>query len=114
MLIMNFQVLDGEYRDWTFSTNFQVQNENKDVQRRAMAKIREIARAVGFQKLAATEQLHHKPMLCTVGVTTNQFQEEQNYLSYCKPISPEQMGMVAKAANEKAEKSDSKDDDFPF
>ena len=66
-LIMQFQILDGRYKNETVFNSFNVVNSNSTAVKIAVGQLRKIARAVGVE-LRDTKELHRKRMGVKIGI----------------------------------------------
>ncbi len=67
-LQLTFQVVEGEYRHRVVWVRLHVGSANETVSRMAKEELAAICCAAGIDRLKNSSELHHKPVLITVGV----------------------------------------------
>ena len=79
-LTLEFEILDGEFKNRHLWTNLNIWNQNETACRIAQQQLSAIAHAVGVLQVADSELLHNKPLMVNVVVKagTEQYPDSKN------------------------------------
>lgn len=102
MLKLTFEILDGQFKGRKIWNNLNVQNQNQDTMKWALADLSAICHATGNIKLQDSAALHFKPLKIKVviGEAKNGYEARNNIKGYesANGAMPAATGFAAPAA----------------
>jgi hypothetical protein len=69
MLVLKFQVIEGEYKGRQLFDRLNILNDNADAERISRSALKALCKAVGVPSPNNSADLHNLPLLCQVAVT---------------------------------------------
>lgn len=94
-LVLEFKIIDGQYKERKIKTWLCVQNPNQQTQEIAQRSFSAVCHAVGQIQVTSTEQLHSKPLLIRVSLEPDNREEGRmqnrikGYMPLQKAAKPE-------------------------
>lgn len=119
MLVLEMEVLRGQYQGRKLWDRLNIENPSQDAQKIALGTLSSICRSVGVMNPTDSLDLHEKPLVAVVGIRQDSQYGDQNVVKRYRAVKTPQPQVTPKtdtapAPDWRAEAAKLGDDEIPF